>query len=141
MPRLKLTPKQERFCQCIVEGKTGVDAYKTAYDTQANSSTIRKEVKILMKRDDITARIEELRRPVINHAQNAAINDREKKKKLINDRIEACIEKGDDAAIARYLDILNKMDQEYITTNVNIDNKSLFDNVDNDSLARIIKLA
>ena len=139
MARNKLTPKQERFCQCIVEGMKGVDAYRTAYNTNGSNQTIRGEAIRLLKRDDITARIEQLRQPVINHAQNVAINDREDKKKLINERIQACVEKGDDAAIARYLDILNKMDQEYVNINKNVEEKSPLENLDNDKLLRLIK--
>ena len=141
MARNKLTPKQERFCQCIVEGMKGTDAYLAAYDSKnASGPTIRREAQKLMSRDDITARIEQLRQPVINHAQNVAINDREQKKQLINERIQACVEKGDDAAIARYLDILNKMDQEYVNVSKSLDEKSPLENLDNDSLLRVINI-
>ena len=141
MARSKLTPKQERFCQCIVEGMSGVEAYLASYNsTNAQPPTLRREANKLLKRDDITARIDQLRQPVINHAQNVAISDREQKKKLINERIQACVEKGDDAAIARYLDILNKMDQEYVNINKNVEEKSPLENLDNDSLLRVINI-
>lgn len=120
---MSLTPKQEKFCQCIVSGMSGTDSYKAAYDTNATEKVIYNESSKLLKRDDITERITELRKPLENHAQNTFINEREKKKAIIWERIQACIDSGDDTSVARYMDILNKMDAEYININRNIEDK------------------
>lgn len=137
--RLSLTPKQEKFCQCIVSGMSGKDSYIAAYDTKANDSTIRSESNKLLMRDDITKRIEELRKPLQNHAINTALTEREKKKSIIWDEIENARQQQDHAAIARYMDILNKMDQEYIQINKDItDNKTNIEELDTDTLSKLI---
>ena len=114
-----LTPKQEKFCQCIVSGMSGKDSYITAYENKSNDNTAYKEAMKLLDREDIQARIKDLRKPLELQAKTQALSERDKKKAIINERIQACITKEDDAAIARYIDILNKMDAEYISVNVN----------------------
>ena len=135
-----LTPKQEKFCQCIVSGMSAKDSYIESYDTNANDRVIYNESTKLLKRDDITERIKELRKPLENHAQNTFITEREKKKNIIWQRIEACIESGDDTSVARYMDILNKMDAEYININRNIEDKPAeIINLDTKTLESLVK--
>ena len=138
---MSLTPKQEKFCQCIVSGMSGKDSYLTAYD--CNSDRIAyNESNVLLQRDDITERIKELRIPLQNHAVNTAINEREKKKALIWQRIEYCMSIDDDAAVARYMDILNKMDSEYINVNRNItDQNDDIKELDTDNLIKLVTTA
>ena len=114
-----LTPKQEKFCQCIVSGMSGKDSYMAAYDCNTDRVAYN-ESNVLLKRDDITKRIAELNIPVKNHAQNTAISEREKKRAVL----WQIIQNGDDNAKCRALDILNKMDAEYININKNIDDSS-----------------
>ena len=45
-----LTPKQEKFCQCIVSGMCGKDAYIAAYDHHGGDRTAYNEANILLKR-------------------------------------------------------------------------------------------
>lgn len=106
---VKLTPKQERFCQCIVSGMDGTTAYKTAYDTKAKDKVCNNESRILLMRDDITERIAELRKPLINHAQNNALNERQQQINDIKERIEICKNKEDEQSLIRYYDMLNKI--------------------------------
>lgn len=135
---MSLTPKQEKFCQCIVSGMSGKDSYIASYDTKASDQVIRNEANKLLMRDDITERIKELRVPLHNHAINTALSEREQKKKLINERIQACIAKEDDTSIARYIDILNKMDQEYINIHKDIsEEKTTIEQLDNVTLLKL----
>lgn len=137
--RLSLTPKQEKFCQCIVSGMSGKDSYIAAYDTKGKDSTINIEVGRLLAREDIQERIETLQKPIIKAAQTQAISEREKKKSIIWDEIENARQQQDHAAVARYLDILNKMDQEYIQINKDItDNKTNIEELDTDTLSKLI---
>lgn len=121
---MNLTPKQEKFCQCYVSGMSGYDSYKAAYDTKGKDSTINQEVVRLLAREDIQERIETLSKPIIKAAQNTAISEREKKRAIIWEGIEACRNSGDHSGIARYMDILNKMDAEYININKTIEDKT-----------------
>lgn len=135
-----LTPKQEMFCTGIVEGLSGTEAYKRAYNTNANNNTMRNEANKLLQREDITERIKELQKPLHNHARNTAISNREKKQGIIWEEIENARKQQDHAAIARYLDILNKMDMEYININKDItEDKTNIENLDNVTLLKLVQ--
>ena len=110
---MNLTPKQEKFCQCIVSGLSGKDSYLTAYNNNSNDNTAYREALTLLNRDDIQARIKELRIPLEIHAQTQAITETERIKALLWERIEICRQKDDEAAIARYTDQLNKLNNAY----------------------------
>lgn len=134
-----LTPKQEKFCRCIVSGMSAKDSYMESYDCKSDR-TAYNEGNVLLKRDDITERIKELSIPVKNHAQNVAISEREKKRAIIWEEIEHAREEHDHAAIARYMDILNKMDAEYININRNIDDThEKLDTLDIDTLKSLVQ--
>lgn len=64
---MALTPKQERFAQLVAEGKTQADAYRGAFDTKPTTKpeTIQNSAYKLMTDPDISARVEELRKPII----------------------------------------------------------------------------
>lgn len=132
-----LTPKQERFCQEIVSGKDGIESYMSAYDCQSKASASVESSKLL-RRDDITERITELRKPLINLAQNEAINEFEKLKRLAWKQIDECQAKEDNAAIPRYMDIIAKLNGYYININRNIeDSASNIKELDNDALIKL----
>ena len=107
---MALTPKQEKLCQCIVSGMSGKDSYMTAYNCNSDRVAYN-ESNVLLKRDDITERIQELLQPVKNHAINTAISERDKKRKWLWHMIENAT---NDSDRLRAMDILNKMDSEYI---------------------------
>jgi hypothetical protein len=134
-----LTQKQENFCTNIVSGMTAKDAYKAAYNTSASEQVIYNESAKLLKRDDITERIKELNKPLENHAQAKALSNREKKQAIIWEEIQNARTQQDHAAVARYLDILNKMDQEYIQINKDItEEKTNIETLDNDTLFKLV---
>lgn len=65
MPHVKLTAKQEAFCQGIADGLGQADAYRAAYDAdRMKDNTIYPLASKLMKNSKITARIAELREAV-----------------------------------------------------------------------------
>lgn len=134
---MSLTPKQEKFAQCIVSGMSAKDSYITAYDTKATEKVIYNESAKILAREDVQKRIEELRKPLENHARMQALSEREKKKAIIWERIQVCMEREDDTAVARYMDILNKMDSEYININRNIDDTSQLEEIDTDTLKKL----
>lgn len=134
----ELSPKQERFCQCIVSGMTGKDSYITAYDTDCSDNTAYTEAYKLLQRDDIKARIEELRIPIVKQVQNTAISERDKKRSICWSEIERCIAERDSNGAARWMDILNKMDSEYININRTIqDDQTAISNLDTNTLRLI----
>ena len=65
MPHVKLTAKQEAFCQGIADGLGQADAYRAAYDAdRMKDNTIYPLASKLMKNSKITARIADLREAV-----------------------------------------------------------------------------
>ena len=65
-----LTAKQELFCEEVVSGKTQAEAYRIAYSAQdMKDKTIWSKASELMTNGKVTARLEELRAPVIKEAQ------------------------------------------------------------------------
>ena len=104
----ELTGKQKRFCECIVQGKTNIDSYMTAYN--CNSYQVaNKESTNLLKRDDITEYIQELYKPLKNTIQNNIINERQQQIEFIKSRIQECIKKDDEQSLIRWNDQLNKI--------------------------------
>lgn len=62
----KLTPKQERFCQEIVKGKSQSDAYRAAFNAKKmKDETIHKRASELMAGREVKGRIADIQAPVI----------------------------------------------------------------------------
>lgn len=65
MPHVKLTAKQEAFCQGIADGLGQADAYRNAYDAEdMKDNTIYPLASKLMKNSKVAARITELKSAV-----------------------------------------------------------------------------
>jgi hypothetical protein len=129
-----------KFCEEYLRLDNATDAYIAAYDWNGAKAGAQVEASRLMARDDIQAHIMRLRKPVEKAVKRKIINDREYKKKLIQDRIEECITRGDDSAIARYLEIWNKMDGEYVNINKDItDHDSEIKQLDTSTLLQLVK--
>ena len=135
-----LTPKQEKFCQCIVSGMSGKDSYLTAYDCNSDNAAMVESTKLL-NRIDIANRLKELRQPIETLAQTQAITETERIKALLWERIEICRQKDDEAAIARYTDQLNKLNNAYRDTTTQTEDANKLDTLDTSALQRIAKMA
>lgn len=135
-----LTIKQANFCEeYIKNGGNGTQAYLTAYNSNSPVSA-QIEASRLLDKPDIQEYIKKLRKPIEKAVMRKVINEREYKKKLIQERIEECVARGDDAAIARYLEIWNKMDGEYVNINKDITERETdIKNLDNATLMKLAK--
>ena len=81
----ELTPKMEKFAQEVASGKTQAEAYRIAYDAaNMGENTIYSKASILMARDDIRARVDEIRMPVIQSKRLTLENHLEDLKALRN---------------------------------------------------------
>lgn len=104
-----LTPKQELFVQNIIKGMTQADAYRDAYDTKRMSdNAIYREASLLMNNPKVAQRL-------------ASLSAKADKKKIMSaqERLEWLTERitDDDVDInakLKAIDIMNKMDGEYI---------------------------
>lgn len=105
-----LTEKMKHFArEYYNNGGNATEAYLIAYDTTSRT-TAQRESSLLLKRADINEYIKALNIP----NEIKAISEREKKRSILWEEIENARTQQDHAAVARYMDILNKMDSEYI---------------------------
>lgn len=65
-----LTPKQEAFAIAVAGGMTQADAYRSAYDVKATTKaeTTQNKAYQLMQKGEVRARVEELKKPIIEAA-------------------------------------------------------------------------
>lgn len=67
---MALTPKQEKFCQSIIAGMNQSEAYRSAYNAEnMKPATIAVKANELLANGNVTVRIEELRKPVVEKLQ------------------------------------------------------------------------
>ena len=110
-----LTEKMKLFAQEYYKnGGNGTEAYLIAYNTESRT-TAQRESSLLLKRSDINEYLKALNLP----NENKAITEREKKRAVLWDIINT----GDNNDKCRAMDILNKMDSEYVNVNIN-DNRN-----------------
>jgi len=59
---MAITPKQEHFCQCVADGMTQADAYRTAFEVKPNTkaSSVIVNASKLMSDANIAQRVKEL---------------------------------------------------------------------------------
>ena len=106
-----LTDKQEKFCINVASGMTLCDAYKNSYDAEnMKDDTIYSKACLLAKEDKIRARIDELRK----EARTDKIMSAAKRKEWLTEMIMNDIDASKTDKL-KAMDILNKMDGEYIT--------------------------
>lgn len=121
---MNLTPKQEKFVQNIISGMSQRQAYKDAYDTKKmKDETIDVKACELFNSDKISVRYKEL----IKRLEDKAIMTAEERMKWLTKVINCDIKVKQeyDNEVKEYdpymsdrlkaLDMLNKMDGQYIT--------------------------
>ena len=111
----ELTEKQKEFCKNVVSGMSYKDSYITAYNTNCSEQVAYNESSKLMLRDDIQEEIKRISKPLEKAFQSNVLTEREKKRAVLWEIINT----GDNNDKCRAMDILNKMDAEYINVNVN----------------------
>ena len=129
-----LTEKQKAFCREYVRnGGNGTQAYLHAYDSKSETAASIESSKLLRK-DNVTEYIATLNKPMENRIQN----EREKKRKWLWDMIEN--PDTSDSDRLRAMDILNKMDSEYINITRNLEDKPAeIAHLDTSTLLKLVK--
>ena len=139
MPTYRLTEKMKGFCrEYLSNGGNGTEAYMAAYDSQSVNSAKMEAVKLL-RREDIQSYMAELCRPLETAAITTALSERDKKRQVLWDIINSAESNADRC---RAIDILNKMDSEYININRNIeDNSGMIADLDDDVLRKLAEIS
>lgn len=133
---IKLTPKQIKFCEHYIKGNSGKDSYLYAYDTKCNDQVAYNEASKILAREDVQEYLKHIRKPLEDAARSQVISEREKKRSVLWSIVEAPDSTYGDKC--RALDLLNKMDQEYINITKNIDEQPL-DGLDIDTLKSLVQ--
>lgn len=128
---MALTEKQKAFCrEYFSNSGNGTQAYLTAYDSNSEPSAAVESARLLA-RDDIQEYLHALNAPLERKAQS----EREKKRSWLWYMIDTA---ESDSDRLRAMDILNKMDSEYININRNIqDDQTAISNLDTNTLRLI----
>ena len=131
---MALTEKMKVFArEYYKNGGNGTDAYLAAYNTD-NRITASREAHELLKRLDILEYIKALNVP----QENKAISEREKKRQFLWNMIENATNDSDKL---RAMDILNKMDSEYINIQRIEKDETPISDLDTTKLIELTKLA
>ena len=122
-----LTAKQEKFAQCIIEGKSQADAYRIAYPKQkCSNKTIWENASRIYNSTKVQARIKELRDQLATHSIMTAqerleyltrVITGEQQEKLVQVVNGEVVEIDAPSALKTRLnaiDIMNKMQGEYV---------------------------
>ena len=104
-----LTAKQDKFVNCIIEGMSQADAYRSAYNTsRMTDKTIHESASKLMADPKISTRVAELREKMTSKSIMTAQERMEWLTELINNADAGTTDR------LRAIDIMNKMQGEYV---------------------------
>ena len=117
---------------------SGKDAYITAYNSSGSDQNAYNESSKLLAREDIQERLKVLRKPLEEHVRTTIISEREKKRAWLWNMIENAT---NDSDRIRAMDILNKMDSEYVNIQRIEKEETPISELDTNKLIEITKLA
>lgn len=104
-----LTAKQEKFVNCIIEGMSQADAYRSAYNTsRMTDKSIHESASKLMADPKISTRVAELREKMASKSIMTAQERMEWLTQLISNENVGTTDR------LRAIDIMNKMQGEYV---------------------------
>ena len=128
---MALTEKQKEFTrEYFKNGGNGTQAYLFAYDSHSERAASIESSKLLDKKE-VQEYLSALNKPM----EKQAISEREKKRNWLWSMIENPSVKESDRLTA--MNILNKMDSEYMNINVNTQSDNTLEHVNIDVLKRL----
>jgi len=122
MSTQKLTAKQDKFARLVAEGKTQADAYREAYNaSKMKAETIQNSAYKLMKNDEITARINELKKEFTKKLDISSQITVERMLATSKKILKLALEQGDFTNSLKALDFQTKITGLYAPTKRTID--------------------
>lgn len=137
---MALTPKQEKFCQCVVSGMSYKDSYLSAYDCKSDNAAYVEGSKLAL-REDIQERITALQKPIKTALGTQALTETERIKQILWEELENARTQQDHTAIARYTDQLNKLNNAYKDNSTVEDTQNDIGSLDTTKLLKIVGTA
>ncbi len=134
----ELSIKQKTFCENIVAGLNGKEAYIAAYNSKGSAQNAYNEASKLLSRDDIAEYINRLRKPLETQIKGNLLAEREEKKRILWDIVKNPEEKTENQL--RAIDILNRMDQDYLDKTDDDQKQDILDNIDDKALKDLINI-
>lgn len=107
---MALTERQRNFARLIAQGTPQIDAYRMSYNSKTtNDASVRTAAWKELKKPEVAEYVNSLKekQDAVNAMSDAQMT--EFIKTLLLERIELCKSTGNETAIAKYCDILNKM--------------------------------
>jgi phage terminase small subunit len=115
---VRLTSKEEAFCQAFVSGLNQTDAYRKAYapSSTAKPQTVNRASKTIMDKCKIRTRIAELRKPLEKKAEKTVMSQINR----LDEMIEQAMETDQVSAAMKGIELQSKLlDQFPATKNIN----------------------
>lgn len=137
---MALTPKQEKFCQCVVSGMSYKDSYLAAYDCSSDNAAYVEGSKLAL-REDIQERITALQKPIREALGTKALTETERIKAILWEELENARQQQDHTAVARYADQINKLNGAYKDTSAPETTENEIQSFDTDKLLRLVSTA
>lgn len=107
---MSLTTNQREFAALVARGERLTDAYKATFDTsRLKETSIGATASKEAQKVEVKRYIEMLKDKQNEVIQRSNIANTDSIIALIDERISICRENGNETAIAKYVDILNKM--------------------------------
>ncbi len=137
---MALTEKQMAFARLLAVGKSQYEAYVSTYDTTStNDTAIRANASKEANKDEVKAYVNQLRAKYDDREAMERSKDDAYIRALLVRRLEACEAKQDDTALARYIDIANKMNGTYVNITKDVTEKeNKLDNLSVDELKALL---
>ena len=138
---MALTEKQKAFAQQLAAGKTQAEAYKLAFNVDNSPiESVRTMASREANKPEIRQAVERYKELIANEFAVEQTKSELFIRSLLYDRMIQCHATGDDTALARYADILNKMDGRYKTITQDLtENKNPVTELSTEALERLLE--
>jgi len=107
---MKLTAKQEKFARLVAEGNTQAEAYRQAYNSaKMKAETIQNNAYILMRNNDIAARVDEIKKEITKNLDLASQITVERQLKYAQKAVQECLKVGDWNNYLKAMEMQNRL--------------------------------
>lgn len=137
----KITKKEDAFAMAIVDGHSQYESYLIAYQPNStNRSSIDAMASKIANKPHVKARIQQLKDRKENRKIYSDITDENYIYSVIQQRLKYCMDNNNDNAVAKYIEILNKMTGRYVNITKDISDTNTLSDVSTEKLQAILDM-